>query len=149
MKHKIFYLVVALATLVFASCDSSEVDTTTKEKSTTYTISYTLDNSSLFDIYIALGASIKENIIISEYNDKNERVNIQDMENIQCGSKKTFTAHSLANKIALCYEVEMSYNGKTESSSQWVAQVIYLEKGTNINFTFNEETRVSSYCPVD
>ena len=149
MKSKLIYFLVAFATLVFTSCDSSGLDTPTKEKETTYTISYAMDTRTLFEEYISQGATFKESIVVYEYNDKNERVNIQDMENIKYGTKKTFTAHSLAEKIAVCIEIEMSYKGETADYTRWVAQVIYLEKGANINFTFDGETRVSSYCPVD
>lgn len=149
MRHKLFYFIVVLATMVFSSCDPSGLNTTPKEKPTTYTIVYNIDTSSLIEDYISFGASIKESVIISEYNDKNERINIQDMENIRYGSKKTFTSHSLAEKIAVCLEIEMSYNGKSEDMTRWVAQVFYLEKESNISVTIDGETRVSSYCPVD
>ena len=99
MKTKLISSLVALAALVFTSCDPSGLDTPTKE--TTYTISYAMDNRTLFEEYIAQGATFKESILIYEYNDKNERVNIQDMENIKYGTKNTFTAHSLAEKIAM------------------------------------------------
>ena len=62
--------------------------------------------------------------------------------------KQTLTSHSLAEKIAVCIELEMSYKGKTEELSRWVAQVFYLEKGSNITITLDGETRVSSACPV-
>lgn len=149
MRHKLFYLLVAFATLVFSSCDPSGLDATKKEKATTYTITYNCDNSAIFQEYISLGATIKESIIISEYNDKNERVGIQDMENVKYGSKKTFTSQSLAEKIAVCMEVEMSYNGKSEDVTRWVAQVFYLEQGSNITVTIDGETRVSAGCPIN
>ena len=144
MKSKILYSLVAIVTFVLTSCDPSGLDTSKKEDSTTYTIAYNIDNRALLQEYISLGATITESIVISEYNDKNERVNVQDMENIKYGSKKTFTSHSLAEKIAVYIELEVSYNGK----SGWVAQVYYLEKGSNITITLDGETRVSSACPV-
>lgn len=148
MKSKILYSLVAIVTFVLTSCDPSGLDTSKKEDSTTYTIAYNIDNRALLQEYISLGATITESIVISEYNDKNERVNIQDMENIKYGSKKTFTSHSLAEKIAVYIELEVSYNGKSEEMSRWVAQVYYLEKGSNITIAIDGETRVSSACPV-
>lgn len=71
------------------------------------------------------------------------------MENVKYGSKKTFTSHSLAEKIAVCLEVEMSYNGKSEDVTRWVAQVFYLEQGSNITVTIDGETRVSAGCPIN
>lgn len=148
MKSKFFYFLVAIVTIVLTSCDPSGLDTQKKEDATTYTVAYNIDNRAQLEEYISLGATVKESVIISEYNDKNERVNIQDMEGIKYGSKKTFTSHSLAEKIAVCIELEMSYKGKTEELSRWVAQVFYLEKGSNITITLDGETRVSSACPV-
>lgn len=48
MRHKLFYLLVAFATLVFSSCDPSGLDATKKENATTYTITYNCDNRAIF-----------------------------------------------------------------------------------------------------
>lgn len=153
MKSKLFYLLVVISMLVFASCnplgEANSLDTTKKESPTTYTVTYNIDSSSLLEKYISLGATIKEDLRIEEYNAKNEVVNIKSMENISYGTKKKFTAHSLAEKIAICWMVEATYNGKSNDLTRWVGQVFYLERESNTNITIDGETWMDSSCPVE
>lgn len=144
MKSKVFYLIVAIATMVFCSCESSDIDSAKKEKETNYTIIYNIDYSD----YVKVGAKLNESITISEYNELNERVGIQNDDNITYGFKKKYTANPRAVKIAISVSLEATYNGKTDELKRWIAQVFYLEKESNITVTVDGNTMVSASCPI-
>ena len=85
MRPNLFHCLLTAIALLFASCDPSEMKQEEHPKDTTYTIDFQIDAETLIGLD---GATVTNDLRICEYNDKNERINIQDLRNIKYGSKQ-------------------------------------------------------------
>ena len=84
MRPNLFHCLLTVIAFLFVSCDPSEMKQEETPKDTIYTIDFQIDAENLIGLD---GATATYDLRICEYNDKNERINIQDLRNIKYGSK--------------------------------------------------------------
>ncbi len=120
MKKILF--VLAIATMLFAGCSKDD-----EPSETTYTFRCELDT-------YGMGMDC----IIFEYNAESEKIANNSFECDE-GFSKTFTANEKAEKVKIYLELG--------SSSRWVQQVFYLEKGGNTEIVIDGQTKIGNKEP--
>lgn len=134
-------MLIIASVLCVASCSKPEI-----EKDTTYTINYQINNSSFAEQLP--GASYKESIIVREYNDNNECIDIRNVGFISYGDKKLLTANKNTEKITVRIKLDIQYNGKEASKSWWVQHIYVLEHNTNNNVYLDGHTIIGDVEPI-
>lgn len=132
MKKKLFLFLLMFMPLLFISCGDDEPD------STTYTVNYTLDDSSG-------STTIYVDLTLFEYNEANERISTNSMSKVKKGTTKTFTASERAEKVKVY--MKMYAESVDVSSYKWVQTVFYLKKGQNTQISIGNSTMVGNYEP--
>lgn len=140
MKHRIFTLMLAVvAVLSFTSCQRQDPDTT-------YTINFHKDVS-LLETAQKYNATLKEVVLVKEYNRKGEGVKTQ-FADLTGGGKKTFLASPLAEKITIRVDRESKMYGETViDTKQWLQAVTYLRGGKDTMVEIEWETIIGDYEP--
>lgn len=149
MKH--IFITAIIAMLTICSCDSGDYEYRGRnpgKSPSTYTVIYDVDISEFLEP-LPDQTVVKQDVFIKEYNDKNECINIQEAHNVKNGDNKKFTAHDMAEKVTVYYEVKTSYKDLEKTMGLWLQQVFYLEKGKNISITISGDTRVGSAEPIN
>ena len=127
IKKLIFTSFLMLLVLLMSSCEKDEPTADI----TTYTFKY--------------NAAYSENpidVMIFEYNDKNERVGQQSFR-VYNGYEQVFTANKNSTKT----KVRMIIRGDIVDVQRWVQQVFYLDIGGNINIEVHGKTVVGQSEP--
>ena len=109
MRPNLFHCLLTAIAFLFVSCDPSEMKQEETPKHTTYTIDFQIDAENLIGLD---GATVTNDLRICEYNDKNERINIQDLRNIKYGSKHNLKANKQAVKVTMCLYISVTYRGQ-------------------------------------
>jgi len=129
---KLFLILLMCMPLLLVSCSDDEPD------STTYTVNYTLDDSSGSTI-------IYVDLTFFEYNETGEKIATNSMSKVKKGSTKTFTASERAEKVKVY--MKMYAESVDVSSYKWVQTVFYLKKGKNTQIPIGNNTIVGNYEP--
>lgn len=145
MRPNLFHCLLAAIAFLFVSCDPSEMKQEETPKDTTYTIDFQIDAETLIGLD---GATVTNDLRICEYNDKNERINIQDLRNIKYGSKHNLKANKQAVKVTMCLYISVSYKGNELDENAWVAQVYYLEPESHTTIMIDGYTALGSSDPL-
>lgn len=145
MRLRLFHCLLATTALLFASCNPTGLDQDETPEETAYTIDFQLDAESLLGLD---GADVTTDIRICEYNDKNERINIQDIRNIKNGDKPTLKANKLAVKLTICLYVFVTYKNQNFEETAWFAQVFYLEPESNTIIKLDGYTALGKSDPL-
>ena len=141
---QIFGLMLLCVTM-FVGC--SPIDVPNTENENTKELVYTVNvNIGLTEMANKYGGTATLNVVFMEYNDKNERINIQNWYNVKDNATKRLTAHKLATKMVVYLEVTATLNGKTAEQEYFIAQVYYLEN--NMQIKIDGTCRISEYNPI-
>ncbi|MBR2116119.1 MAG: hypothetical protein IJ942_03765 [Alistipes sp.] len=142
---KRFFRLMLLCATMFVSCSPIEVPNAgnNQTKELVYTVNVNIGLSEMASKY---GATATLNVVFMEYNDKNERINIQNWYNVKDNATKRLTAHKLATKMVVYIEVTATANGKTAKQDYFIAQVYYLEN--NMQIKIDGTCRISEYNPI-
>ena len=132
MKKKLFLFLLMFMPLLLVSCGDDEPD------STTYTVNYTLDDSSG-------STTIYVDLTFFEYNETDERIATNSISKIKKGTTKTFTASERAEKVKVY--MKMYAESVDVSSYKWVQTVFYLNKGKDTKIPIGDNTIVGNYEP--
>lgn len=129
---KLFGFMLLCATLVlsFSSCSKDDDSALTS----TYTVIYSAPEPA---------DGIEFNIIVFEYNDKDEIIHQNPIRNAYTGLTSQFTAMPNAQKLKVYLELKYA----DLNSSSWVQQIYYLEPGKNIEINITDDTRVGKVEP--
>ncbi len=132
MKKALFtFLMLALMPLL-SSCPKGYKP----EKSTTYSVNYNVTHVS----------GVKLNLTFFEYNDIEEKVGNNSMNDVATGSSMTFTANGRATKVKVYVKYYLD-SDPSKTSYRWVQQVFYLNQGSNINIDINDSTIIGNNEP--
>lgn len=128
---KLFGLMLLCATMVLSLSSCSDDD---EVKETTYTLNYLADDApDGFEIDITL----------FEYNDKDERVGQNNIDDVKKGYSETFVAGKNSKKV----KVYMVTKYNSISDYTWVQQVYYLELSSNIDINLTNDIRINKNEP--
>ena len=86
---------------------------------------------------------ISTDIWLFEYNDKDESVGNNTVDDVQDNYTEVFKANEQAVKV----KVQIRMSGGTTSSNRWVQQVYYLTKGGNTDIKIDGETIIGTKEP--
>lgn len=145
MRSNLFHCLLAAIAILCTSCDPSELKQEETPKDTTYTIDFQLDAKSLLGLDDAI---VTTDIRICEYNDKNERINIQDLRSIRYGDKPTLKANKQTVKVTICLYIDITYKEKNFDETAWFGQVYYLELESNTVIKLDGYTALGSSDPI-
>lgn len=107
------------------------------------------DNSILSSTYTVLYSSVSPpdgveiDITVFEYNDKDEAIHQNNLNNVRWGSGNKFTARKNSQKL----KVYISTSSESQSDFFWIQQVYYLEPGNNILIDITDDIRVGKVEP--
>lgn len=128
---KILFLLAILPMIVFTACSD---DDDSKQKQTSYTLKWNMSESS---------SLISTDVWLFEYNDKDESVGNNTVDDVQDNYTEVFKANEQAVKV----KVQIRMSGGTTSSNRWVQQVYYLTKGGNTDIKIDGETIIGTKEP--
>ena len=117
---KVLFMLALLPIFFFTSCSDDD-----DEVITSYTLNWELEDHS----------SITTTVMLFEYNAEGDKVASNAVECHQ-GLSKVFNANEKAEKVKAYVKME----GGSQTSTRWVQQVYYLQKGKNIDIAVNGET---------
>ena len=124
-------IVSSMFSVCLTSCGDDD-----DEDVTTYTLKYSLDDSS----------SSLVDLSIFEYNEINESVNSNTLSEIKKGTNRQFTANERAVKVKV-YLKMYSSKGTSTAIYRWVQNVFYLKKGGDTIIEIKNDTMVGSQEP--
>lgn len=141
MKTK-FLMVTMLIASILCLVSCSKEDT---PKAKTYTLNYQQDVTDIVGTSGNYGYDA--DICFIEYNEANERINIQEVSNPKFNTQKTFTANENAVKVKVYIDAVLSYGSLETDFERWVQQVYYLKEGEDVEILISNETRVGTSEP--
>lgn len=127
---KILFLLAMLPMFVFMACSDDD-----DEKQATYTLKYDMSGSS--------SSMVNVSVWLFEYNDKDEVVGTNTVNDIPETYTETFNANPLSVKVKAQYRLSAG----SSSSNRWVQQVFYLSKSGNVDINIDGETVVGTKEP--
>lgn len=127
---KILFLLAMLPMFVFMACSDDD-----DEKQATYTLKYDMSGSS--------SSMVNVSVWLFEYNDNDEVVGTNTVNDIPETYTETFNANPLSVKVKAQYRL----SGGSLSSNRWVQQVFYLNKSGNVDINIDGETVVGTKEP--
>lgn len=127
---KKLFLLLAFATLAFASCSKDEGE---DPKPSTYEVYYDIPNID----------GITVTLTLFEYNASGESVATNTMSNCTSGTRRSFTANDKTTKV----KVYNKFVAAGVTQYRWVQQVYYLNKGGNTNITISGTTMLGPSEP--
>lgn len=131
---KLFGFMLLCATLVLSVSSCSKDDGDDSVLTSTYTVIYSA---------VEPADGIDLNIIVFEYNDKDEVIHQNPIKNAYMGLTSQFTAKPNAQKLKVYLEMRAG----DLSSASWVQQIYYLEPGKNIEIDITDDIRVGKVEP--
>ena len=128
---KLFGLMLLCATM-FLSLSSCSDDDEVKE--TTYTLNYLANDPP---------EGVEFNLTLFEYNDIDERVGQNNIDDVRKGYSETFVAGKNSKKVKVY--ITTKYNSVSDYT--WVQQVFYLELSSNIDINLTNDIRINKNEP--
>ncbi len=103
------------------------------KKETTYTLKWNTEGVS----------EITTDVLIMEFSSDNEIVKNNAISNIQYGNEYSYTADEMTEKC----KIHLTWSYQSWSTTRWVKQVFYLNKGENTEIIVNDNTIVGTTEP--
>ena len=145
---KMMFLFMCLCTFIGCSESPLGISEPPKQESKPVPTEYEVYCDLGINKYIAAGYSCNLQIVLFEYNDKDEIVKYNNWSNVKDGDRKVFQANERATKIVAKIELKASKNGYSDSFNQFVAQVFYLTPKSKISIKIDGNSRVTNTCPI-